>query len=37
MLPDARLVEIPGARHALATEAPEALARAIAAFLDEPP
>lgn len=37
LLPDARLVEIPGARHALATEAPEALARAIAAFLDEPP
>jgi len=35
-LPDAELLEIPDARHALTTEAPESLARAIAAFLDRP-
>jgi pimeloyl-ACP methyl ester carboxylesterase len=35
-LPHATLVEIPGARHALTSEAPAALARAIESFLDAP-
>ena len=35
LLPHATLIEIPGARHALTTEAPEALGRAIEAFLDD--
>jgi pimeloyl-ACP methyl ester carboxylesterase len=34
LLPDARLVEIPGARHALTTEVPAALAEAIEQFLN---
>lgn len=33
LLPDARLVEIPGARHALTTEVPAALAEAVEQFL----
>jgi 2-hydroxy-6-oxonona-2,4-dienedioate hydrolase len=36
-LPHAERVEIPGARHALTSEAPEALAHAVEAFLDAPP
>ncbi len=36
LLPNAALIEIPGARHALTTEVPEALARAVETFLDAP-
>lgn len=36
LLPNADLIEIPGARHALTTEVPAALARAVESFLDAP-